>query len=325
MVGGSPLASGVSSDRGEWRLSGEHGGGVVQGEDAHGVAGCFAGAGGVRSEDEARGVEQRGVDIGFAFEDVEGGAADLSVCRALIRAASSTTPPRAVLIRYAVGFMARSAAASMRWRVCGVSGVWTEMTSLSASRVAVSTKVTPSSTVPGSCACAGGDHGHVEGQRAAGDGLADPAVAEDAQGGAGADVEADQHPRAPHPWLAGADEPVAFGDAAGGGEDQRERVVGGGPVQDAGGVGDGDPGGGGRGQVDVVVPDGDVRDDLQLRSGGGEQFGIDAFGEGDDRGARTGDAGFEFGSIGRPFVPTRVGAPSDRRCCMARSVSNRET
>ena len=40
---------------------------------------------------------------------------------------------------------------------------------------------------------------------------------------------------------------------------------------------------------------------FELRSGGGEQFGIDAFGEGDDRGARTGDAGFEFGSIGRRF------------------------
>ena len=63
-----------------------------------------------------------------------------------------------------------------------------------------------------------------------------------------------------------ADQPVTLGDAAGGGEDQRERVVGGGAVEDAGGVGDGDARGGGRGQVDVVEPDGDVGDDLQLRA-----------------------------------------------------------
>ena len=111
----------------------------------------------------------------------------------------------------------------------------------------------------------------------------------------------DQHPRSPHPRLAAADEPIAFGDAPGGGEDQRERVVRGGPVQDSRGVGDGDTGGGCCGQVDVVVSNGDIRDHLELRAGGGEQFGVDPFGEGDDRGARTGDAGFEVGSTGRRF------------------------
>jgi hypothetical protein len=43
---------------------------------------------------------------------------------------------------------------------------------------------------------------------AAGHGLADAAVAEDAEGGAGTDVEPDQHSRPPHPGLASADEPV---------------------------------------------------------------------------------------------------------------------
>src|SRR6478752_1771833 len=70
-------------------------------------------------------------------------------CRAAISAASSTTPPRAVLIRYAVGFMAFNAAASIRCLVWAVSGVGTVTTSLSANKVGVSTKVTPSSVLPG--------------------------------------------------------------------------------------------------------------------------------------------------------------------------------
>ena len=70
----------------------------------------------VGSEDEASDVEQRRVDIVFTLEHVQGGAADLAGAKVLaINAVSSTTPPRAVLIRYAVGFMARRAAASIRW------------------------------------------------------------------------------------------------------------------------------------------------------------------------------------------------------------------
>jgi hypothetical protein len=70
----------------------------------------------------------------------------------------------------------------------------------------------------------------------------------------------------------------AFGDAPGGGQDEGEGVVGAGPVEDAGGVGDGDPGRGGGRQVDVVVSHGNVRDDSQLRPGGGDQVGVEAFG-----------------------------------------------
>ena len=43
-------------------------------------------------------------------------------------------------------------------------------------------------------------------------------------------------------------------------------------------------------QIDIVVPDRDVRDDLQLRPGGGQQIGIDALGQCDDGRARTADA-----------------------------------
>ena len=42
------------------------------------MAGGFAGAGRVGSEDEATDVEQRRVDIGFTLEHVQGGAADLA-------------------------------------------------------------------------------------------------------------------------------------------------------------------------------------------------------------------------------------------------------
>jgi hypothetical protein len=88
---------------------------LVQGEDAHGVAGGFAGAGRVGSEDEASDVEQRRVDIGFTSNTSRAAPRIWPVRRAAINAVSSTTPPRAVLIRYAVGFMTRRAAASIRW------------------------------------------------------------------------------------------------------------------------------------------------------------------------------------------------------------------
>src|SRR6478752_8041653 len=65
-----------SRHRVQGRVTGEHGGDVVDGEGAHGVAGGFAGAGGVRREDQAVDVQERGVDVGFAFEDVQGGAAE---------------------------------------------------------------------------------------------------------------------------------------------------------------------------------------------------------------------------------------------------------
>src|SRR6478752_5142049 len=70
-----PFRSG-SGHRVERRVAGEDGGDVVDGEGAHGVAGGFAGAGGVRGQDQAVHVQERGVDVGFAFEDVQGGAAE---------------------------------------------------------------------------------------------------------------------------------------------------------------------------------------------------------------------------------------------------------
>ena len=80
-------------------------------------------------------------------------------------------------------------------------------------------------------------------------------------------------------------------------------MVRGGAVEDAGGVGDGHARSFGRRQIDVVEPDRDVRDDLQLRSGGGQEIGIDALGQGDDGRASTRDARFELGAVRRRFRP----------------------
>jgi len=75
------------------------------------MAGGFAGAGRVGSEDEASDGEQRRVD-GSPSNTSRAAPRIWPVRSAAINAVSSTTPPR--LIRYAVGFMARRAAA-FRW------------------------------------------------------------------------------------------------------------------------------------------------------------------------------------------------------------------
>src|SRR6478672_12205002 len=74
-----PVRRPVSSDGGEWWFPGEDGGGVVERENPHGVAGGFACARGVRGEDQPWCVKQCRVDIRFAFEDVECGATDLTI------------------------------------------------------------------------------------------------------------------------------------------------------------------------------------------------------------------------------------------------------
>ena len=78
------------------------------------MAGGFAGAGRVGSEDEASDGEQRRVDIGFAFERVQGGAADLAGAKCCDQRGFVDDATAGGLIRYAVGFMARRAAA-FRW------------------------------------------------------------------------------------------------------------------------------------------------------------------------------------------------------------------
>src|SRR6478752_8913831 len=262
-------------------MAGEDGGDVVDGQGAHGVAGGFAGAGGVRGQDQAVDVQQCGVDVGFVFEDVQGGAAETPVAQGRDERGFVDDSAAGGVDQVGAGFHR-----GQRRVVDQVVGLRGER-GVHRHHVAVGEQgggVDEGDAVLGGArggAAAGGEDSHVEGQRPLGDGAPDAAVTEDAQGSAGAEVQADEHPGPPDPGLPGADEPVALGDAPGGGQDQGEGVVGAGPVEHAGGVGDGDTGGVRRGQVDVVVADGDVRDGLQLRSGGREQVGVDLLGEGD--------------------------------------------
>ena len=56
----------------------------------------------------------RGHERGTQIDKV----AHLPACRASIKASSSTMAPRAVLMRYAEGFIRDNARASIKWRVC---------------------------------------------------------------------------------------------------------------------------------------------------------------------------------------------------------------
>ena len=69
----------------------------------------------------------------LAIEAIDRGAGDAAFAQRASRAASSTMPPRAVLIRYAVGFIRPSSRAPIRFRVCSLSGQWIETKSASAS------------------------------------------------------------------------------------------------------------------------------------------------------------------------------------------------
>jgi len=60
------------------------------------------------------------------------------------RARSSTIPPRAQFTRIAPFFTFASVAASTRFRVCSVSGTWSEIASASRQSVSRSTRVAPS-------------------------------------------------------------------------------------------------------------------------------------------------------------------------------------
>ena len=90
-----------------------------------------------------------GLTSRFAFEHVQRGAADFTDCQRVDQR-------HFVHHATACGVDQISARLHRAQRDCvdqvtglGVSGVWTETTSLSASSVGVSTNVTPSSTLPG--------------------------------------------------------------------------------------------------------------------------------------------------------------------------------
>ena len=79
----------------------------------------------MRRQHCVRARQQLRVDFRLALEHVDPGAAAIQCSRsARASAASSTTGPRAVLIRIAVGFIIRSSASPIEWRVTSFNGTW---------------------------------------------------------------------------------------------------------------------------------------------------------------------------------------------------------
>ena len=110
------------------RPAGERREQVLDGHLGHPLARAHRGRADVRDDEQVRRLQQRVVRRQrLGVGDVERGARDLAVDAARARSAVwSTTPPRAVLTRYAVGFIRASASVPIRWRVAGVSGQCSE-------------------------------------------------------------------------------------------------------------------------------------------------------------------------------------------------------
>jgi hypothetical protein len=136
------------------------------------------------------------------------------------------------------------------------------------------------------------DDFHAEALRATGNSLADAAEADDAERfppdiGAAVLIEV---PALPVPC---PDILIAFDDTASDGEHERPGEVGGGFVEDAGGIGDQDAAAGAGGNVHVVVTDGNVSDDAELRRGA-EGVVADSLGEKTDETFFIFDAAEQF-------------------------------
>ena len=173
-------------------------------------------------------------------------------------ASSSTTGPRAVFTSTAVGFISASRRASIRPRVSSCSGTCNE--TMSATRQQVVEIGDPSGD-PGVVARVV-QHLHAEPRGAARDRLADAPVADDperarrARRRRGSRFDAERLSIVPARRSASASDVAARGR-----QHQEEREVGGGLVEDTGGVAHRDAELGRGGDVDVVVTDRDVGDD----------------------------------------------------------------
>jgi len=122
------------------------------------------------------------------------------------------------------------------------------------------------------------EHLHFETSGAACHDLADPTQTDNSQRGM-MHIQAEELLESPFVPRSLPD--IGFGlvQPAGGGEDQRPGKIGGGVVQDAGGVGGHDAVGAAGGQIDIVVTHGDVADRLQSGTTVQEIL-IDPFGKG---------------------------------------------
>ncbi len=178
-------------------------------------------------------------------------------------AASSTTGPRLVLTRYAVGFISPSSRSPIRWRVSSVSGTCSETTSAAREQLVQRQRV---------------DDVHAVRLGESRHGLADAAVADDAERQAG-EAAAEHERRRPLPRLAAAQEAVAFRNTPREREHERDRHLGRRVGEHVGRVRHDDAAALAFVEVDVVEADGVVRDDAKLRPGGVEQLGVDAVGQ----------------------------------------------
>ena len=169
-------------------------------------------------------------------------------------ARSSTTAPRAVFTSTAVGRIAASAAASIRWCVSAVSGQWRLTTSASAS------------TALERVAAPGEERGRAERLGEPRRLAADPARPDHAEALA-LEALAEHELEREAPRLAGAEHPVALGHAAEQRERERDRELGGRAREHVRRVRDDDAARAGGGEVDVVDADAVVGDDLQPGAG----------------------------------------------------------
>ena len=136
------------------------------------------------------------------------------------------------------------------------------------------------------------EHAHVEARGAARDRPPDAAGADDRERRR-VDVGPEPALRLPRAPAPGADVGGGLGEAARGGEEEREGQVGRRVGEHVGRDADGDPARGGGLEVDVVGPDGEVRDRAQAR-GAVQQLGVDAVGEQAQQRLGVTDAGLEL-------------------------------
>ena len=191
-------------------------------------------------------------------------------------AASSTTGPRAVLTRWAVGFIARSSAAPIRWCVAGVRGQCSETTSDAVSSSPSSTTRAPRpSTTPGSGAERPASRISMP------NAVARRAVARPIAPGPTMPRVLPRRPvprsrgEVPLPRLPGAHPALGGAQAASRHQHQGHREVGRRVGEHPGGVGHDHAALGAGGDVDVVVPHDHVGDDPQTRPGGIQQLRVD--------------------------------------------------
>jgi hypothetical protein len=142
---------------------------------------------------------------------------------------------------------------------------------------------------------------HAETPRAARDGRANAAHADDAYSLA-PNVDAAELLGSPPLPAAGSQGTLGLAEAAGGGEQEHEGGIGGGLIEDVGGVGDHHAALARRTNIDIVVSHGHVGDDLQAVPRRVEDFAVDLLRRGGEDGGGVRDGFEEFVAGRRAFA-----------------------